>query len=89
MSGHAGWNSGRSDFIVKGRGRYQYTLHTRKGPRRVWRWEPWKGYQYCSTLGEADNALPRLKKAHGLTEFAIFHKGKQVTGASQGESAND
>lgn len=77
MSGHAGHNRGTAAFIVKGRGRYQHTITTIKGPRRVMRWGAWKGYEYRRTLGEAETALAR-RRGVGLTEWAIFHEGKRL-----------
>jgi hypothetical protein len=77
---YAGWNAGRHAFIVKGRERVQWETTTYTGVRRrIKRWSKWIGHDYCLTEDEAREKLKRRRRV-GLTDWAIFHKGKRLNG---------
>ena len=78
MPGAPGHNAGQRDFIVKGRERISWETTTYKGVRRrITRWGPWVGHDYCQTEAVARERLQR-RRGVGLTDWAIFHNGKRL-----------
>lgn len=68
----------RGRYVVKSRGRLQWTTHTIKGPRRVSRWESWRVVSRHATRAEAEKAIEQRKRRGGLEELAVFYGGKRI-----------